>query len=91
MSGDQFTIKWRDSGMWPRVQPNPQYPAGIDLDASNGAANTCTAPLPYPATRIGVYYVACNVCPARIACTTAGRSDDPRSIKLRCEHEGKRQ
>jgi hypothetical protein len=85
MSDKQFDVTWHDSGQWPRVAPDPEYPAGIDLDVSAGARITCTVSLPYPAKRIGRYVVACRVCGLRIACTTAGRPDDPRSIKLPCQ------
>lgn len=80
-----FVIKWRDAGKEPRVAPNPDFPTGIDLDLSAGATQTCSTPLPYPAKRIGLYDVECRICGLRVACTTAGRSDDPRSIKVACK------
>lgn len=78
-------VTWRDAGCEPTQPPNPKYPMGIDLDVSNGAERTCKAALPYPAKRIGAYVIECPVCGARVSCTTAGRVDDPRSIKMACK------
>jgi hypothetical protein len=80
-----FEIEWRDAGKEPKVAPNPDYPKGIDLDCSNGAAVVCQTPLPYPARRIGSYIVECRICGIRVGCTTAGRPDDPRSLKVACK------
>jgi hypothetical protein len=77
-------VEWLDSGREPRVRPNPDYPEGIDIDASMGAARTCSVDLPYPAKRIGVYLVTCATCRSTTALTTAGRPDDPRSVKVAC-------
>ena len=79
-----FTIHWQDAGREPRCAPNPAHPRGIDVDASEGAAATCFAPLPYPARRCGAFLVKCDVCGQTVMITTAGRPDDPRSIKLAC-------
>ena len=76
--------EWRDSGREPQCAPNPAYPLGIDIDASDGAPATCKASLPYPAPRCGLHIVRCQTCSASAAITTAGRPDDPRSIKLAC-------
>lgn len=85
MAEQAFTIKWHDGGRMPQVAPNPNYPDGIDLDVSGGADDACCTALPYPAQRIGFYTVECRVCGIRVACTTAGRPDDPRSIKVACK------
>lgn len=81
-------ITWVDRGREPQEQPNPDYPDGIDLDCSNGADAACKADLPYPAKRCGYYVVECPVCGFTAACTTAGRPDDPRSIKMPCKVAG---
>lgn len=80
----QFAIEWRDAGREPQEPPNPAYPNGIDLDISSPGALACETPLPYPAKRCGVYVIECKLCGARIGCTTAGRRDDPRSVKITC-------
>jgi hypothetical protein len=78
-------IEWHDSGQEPREQPNPDYPEGIDLDVTGGITPACLVSLPYPARRIGHYRIECEYCGLRVACTTAGRPDDPRSIKMACK------
>jgi hypothetical protein len=80
----RFRIDWHDRGREPQVKPNPDYPDGKDVDASLGAKQTCTCALPCPAKRCGEYWVTCHLCGAHVGCTTAGRPDDPRSIKVAC-------
>jgi hypothetical protein len=80
---EQFTVRWFDGEREPQCAPNPDYPQGIDLDPMPGRAG-CVAELPYPAKRCGYYVVECNLCGYGLACTTAGRPDDPRSIKIPC-------
>lgn len=79
-----FDIAWLDRGREPQCAPDPAYPTGKDLDGSDGAEATCTATLPYPAPRCGVYIVECKTCGIRVGCTTAGRPDDPRTLKIAC-------
>ena len=82
---NNFKVEWHDSGHEPQMKPNPAYPKGKPLDLSLGAAVTCTVDLPYPAKRIGHYIAECKICGLRVACTTAGRPDDPISMKLACK------
>lgn len=77
-------VKWHDRGREPQCAPDPAYPHGIILDASDGAAKTCAIELPYPAKRCGVYEVKCKTCKQVVALTTAGRPDDPRVVKMGC-------
>ena len=77
-------VVWNDLGREPRAKSNPAYPTGIDLDLSDGAAMSCITTVPYPARRCGVYMIECDKCGQRVAVTTAGRPDDPRSVKLAC-------
>lgn len=78
-------VDWIDRHRWPRVEPNPLYPDGIDLDVTNGSPTFCKVELPYPARRCGYYLVCCELCKENAIVTTAGRRDDPRSIKLPCK------
>lgn len=80
-----FKIEWIDRGRDPQNAPNPDYPKGIDLDLSQGATKSCSTPLPYPAKRIGHFLIECKECGLRVSCTTAGRADDPSSIKVACK------
>lgn len=82
----QFSIEWRDAGREPQCPSNPKYPKGIDLDCSEGAPQNCVVQLPYPAKRCGAYVAQCRICGYRVAATTAGRADDPRTIKVACKN-----
>lgn len=68
----------------PQCAPDPRYPTGKDLDASRGEPDTCTTALPYPAKRCGIYVIRCVACSFSVGVTTAGRPDDPRSVKIPC-------
>lgn len=85
MISPPLAVEWVDAEREPEGNPNPSYPNGIDVDASGGAERTCTTNLPYPAKRCGIYLVRCSFCGARAAITTAGRPDDPRSLKVACQ------
>lgn len=76
---------WHDSHREPQSPSNPEYPNGIDLDMSGGAEQICYTALPYPAKRCGHYLIKCTTCGLTALITTAGRPDDPRSVKLRCK------
>lgn len=76
-------VHWIDSGREPQCPPNPAYPDGVDLDPIPGQIG-CKVDLPYPAKRCGIYTVTCDVCGVRVQITTAGRADDPRSVRMPC-------
>lgn len=77
-------IRWIDGRREPKCQPDPAYPNGVDLNLSGGALITCVRHLLYPAPRCGMYDVKCR-CGASAAITTAGRPDDPRSVRIACK------
>ena len=81
----ELKVKWVDRGREPKCAPNPEYPEGIDIDASGGEKLTCEVSLPYPAKRCGYFLVTCNKCYQSILVTTAGRPDDPRHLKVACK------
>lgn len=81
----KMRVNWIDGKRAPSCPPNQAFPDGIDVDVSNGAKVSCLAALPYPARRIGQYVIKCTECGATVACTTAGRPDDPRSIRIACQ------
>ncbi len=83
-----FDVEWRDAGREPQVAPNPDYPLGKDIDLADPGGPACKESLPYPARRCGVYIVECNICGRKIGLTTAGRPDDPRSIRIPCNLKG---
>ena len=80
-------VKFLDAGRFPQCKPDPHFPKGRDIDASDGASLTCCRNLPYPAPRCGVYVVQCNDCGLNVALTVAGRPDDPRTVKLACKQD----
>jgi hypothetical protein len=84
---DQFIIRWEDAHQEPQVAPNPNYPNGIDLDLTTVGMPSCETALPYPAKRIGMYFITCIKCGLRLGVTTAGRPDDPRSVRVSCKTE----
>lgn len=83
-----FAIEWLDKGREPQCAPNPDYPEGKDLDMSGDADRVCSTKLPYPAKRCGLYIIECKTCGLRVGVTTAGRPDDPRSVKFACGKTG---
>ena len=85
-----FRIRWHDSGREPQCAPNPEHPNGVDVDMSGGAAAACSSALPCPARRCGHYSIHCEDCGQFVIVTTAGRPDDPRSVKLACKLSGGR-
>lgn len=85
---EQITVEWIDGHREPQCTPDPNFPHGKDLDISNGATPTCETALPCPAKRCGHYVVRCSVCGMSVVVTTAGRPDDPKSIKIACKTKG---
>ena len=85
MREPDFSIEWIDAGKEPSCAPDPRFPDGIDLNVAGASTMHCTTALPYPARRIGVYLVVCRRCGKRAMITTAGRPDDPRSVRIACK------
>lgn len=84
----QWAITWHDAGREPQEPPDPRYPAGVDLEPVEGEGPRCHTPLPYPARRCGFFLVRCLLCGLRVAVTTAGRPDDPRTLTVSCKPVG---
>lgn len=82
-------VTWLDRGFEPTQRPDPNFPDGIDLNATRGGEASCQTALPYPAKRCGYFLVDCSLCGLECVITTAGRPDDPRSVKLACRIEEK--
>jgi hypothetical protein len=78
-------VQWIDGEREPKCAPDENYPDGIDLPALLPTEPSCRTELPYPAKRCGIYLVECEKCRISVACTTAGRADDPRSITINCK------
>jgi len=85
MSDSHFMIRWIDCEHETCRPADPRYPNGRDINnAATDLAAACTVKLPYPAKRAGQYRVVCTRCGLYILCATAGRADDPRSLRLAC-------
>ncbi len=78
-------IEWIDGEREPKIAPDPAYPHGKDINTVPMGMPRCKVDLPYPAKRCGVYIVECEECGVRIGVTTAGRTDDPRSVAIPCK------
>ena len=86
LSGDgDFRIAWQDYFREPEHPPDPKHPDGMHADLSAGKPVTCALRLPYPAKRCGCWFIECKLCGLTAALTTAGRRDDPRTVKLGCK------
>jgi len=82
-----LNVTWVDSGREAQCPSDPRFPHGMDVDVSGRAIETCQTDLPYPADRCGYFVVKCAKCYQTVLMTTAGRADDPRSIKLACKYK----
>ena len=81
-----ISVKWIDRFREPTQAPDPKYPNGIDINlVAKGDRKSCRTELPYPAKRCGHYLLECDQCGYRAVITTAGRPDDPKSVRLPCK------
>jgi hypothetical protein len=79
-------VRWFDHRREPQCAANPAFPDGVDIDLTTQPEQPyCAVALLYPAKRCGVWEISCGVCGTRVMATTAGRADDPRSIKIACK------
>lgn len=81
---NELSVTFISHNRKPTCAPNPAYPNAMDIDLTKGAKVACLAELPYPAECCGVLIVRCAKCNESAAITTAGRIDDPRTVKMPC-------
>lgn len=75
------TVKFIASGRGKaQCRPNSYYPYGMELDLCSGLPGEWIE-LPYPAPECGVFIIEGDQIGC-IAITAAGRSDDPKKVKL---------
>jgi hypothetical protein len=82
---ETLSVRWFGTGRKAQCQANPNYPNGIDLDMSSGRVVICATELPYPAPEVGQWRISCQRCGLSILVTAAGRTDDPRSVRVSCK------
>jgi hypothetical protein len=82
-----FKVDWIDFKREPQCAPDPRFPNGKDVSCGGGSSLTCFCELPYPAPRCGMYIVRCDECGISLGVTTAGRPDDPRSVRVPCKRK----
>ncbi len=80
-----LNVSWIRTGLKAREDPDSKYPNGVEVDVVRGQKHSCSTELPYPAKGIGYYLVECDRCGLRVGITTAGRCDDPRSLRVPCK------
>lgn len=78
-------VEWIDGGREPKCAPDPAHPNGVNVVAALPGDRCCTVSLPYPSPRCGHYSVECTDCGKTAIVTTAGRADDPKSLRLACK------
>lgn len=81
-------VEWIDRGYEPQSPPDPAYPQGMDFDLTQRHPG-CQVAVPCPARRCGFYVLTCERCGSNAVVTTAGRPDDPRSVRLKCHPQGR--
>jgi hypothetical protein len=81
---DDFKITWSMHEHEPQ-SVNLNCPDGTHVDLSRKRRPACVISVPYPAPpRPGLFRIKCVKCGAYAHVPTAGRPDDPRSIRLAC-------
>jgi hypothetical protein len=81
-----ISVKWIDRFREPTQPPHRQFPNGVDISlCAHSGEKFCETALPYPAKRCGYYSVLCETCGFSAVITTAGRPDDPKSVRLPCK------
>jgi hypothetical protein len=80
----RFLIDWVDQHRESDHPADPAYPSGSAIDVAIDAMKACRLELPYPAARCGIWVVTCRECGFSVALATAGRADDPKSVRMPC-------
>jgi hypothetical protein len=81
----RFFVDWVDQHRESRYPADPSFGHGSAIDVALDALHACRVELPYPAERCGLYVVTCRACGYAISVSTAGRADDPRSVRIPCK------
>jgi hypothetical protein len=80
----RFSVDWVDKHHESACPADPAYPCGCTIDVALDALKACRVQLPCPAARCGMWIVRCRACGFSISLATAGRADDPKSVRVPC-------
>lgn len=80
----RFFVDWVDHQHESTQPADPAYPNGTAIDVAMDAPRACRLELPCPAPRCGLFVITCRDCGYAIALRTAGRPDDPRTVRMPC-------
>jgi len=81
----RFLVDWVDGHRTSTYAADPSYPAGVAIDVALDAPKACRLELAYPAARCGMWVITCRRCGFAISLSTAGRADDPKSVRVPCK------
>jgi hypothetical protein len=82
--GARFSVDWIDGARVATYPADPSYPDGQAIDVALDAVRACRVELACPAAGVGLWLVVCRGCGYAITLSTAGRADDPKSVRLPC-------
>lgn len=80
----RFSVDWMDAHREATYPADPAYLNGAAIDVALDAPKACRVQLSYPALRCGLWVITCRQCAFSIAVATAGRADDPCSVRVPC-------
>ena len=83
-AASRFLVDWVDGHRETATPPDPTYPDGCAIDVALDAPRACRLQLAWPAQRCGQWVITCRDCGFAIALATAGRPDDPRTVRMPC-------
>lgn len=83
-TASRFLIDWIDAHRESAHPADPDYPEGIAIDVAQEAPRACRVQLESPAKGRGLWVISCRACGYAIALATAGRADDPCSVRVPC-------
>jgi hypothetical protein len=83
----RFLIDWVDQHRVSLYPADSSFPNGVAIDVALDAPRACRVELIYPAARCGMWVITCRACGFSVALSTAGRADDPRSVRVPCREK----
>ena len=81
----RFWARWVDQERVSTYPADPAYPHGAAIDVALDAAHACRLALPSPTVGCGLWVIKCRRCHYALCVGTAGRPDDPCSVRIPCK------